>query len=440
MAASKSRRERLLEAASKSRRERRKRQFVLEDWYDLRPTFRLFEESDTDRPPGSIALINGHAAKTGIINKNRRYYSREVFEKTIGKAQTAIAEGSMVGELDHPDWDASLKTTTIKFTRLYLEDDHNDPERPFVAFEGIVLDNEHGRQLLSLLEAGVKIGMSTRGSGKRRVGNIAGEEDVTIIDEFELDGIDAVGNPSNQFAGIAHHEGEGDDDDPSSEGEDMELTLETLREKHPKLVEAIQHMTAKSLSDAHEKALADLKQEQATAMSKLTESLKTATDKIAELATKIESSEKAGSEKELKDKIDEATKEAKAAAEKAVAEAKTLKEQLDKATEAPRKAARALAITEAVKKEDVVEYATFFRNRLEAVPDSDELTAEVVERCRADGESIWVSIGKPEGVGRLPKDGDREADNQNNKDGKGGKDGDETLEGVDQFAVLSGME
>ncbi|KKL56373.1 hypothetical protein LCGC14_2246040, partial [marine sediment metagenome] len=168
-------------AASKLRRERRKHQFVLEDQYDFRPTYRLFEDADTDRPPGSIAIISGRAAKTGIINKNRRYYSKEVFEKSVGKAQTKIAEGSMIGELDHPDWDASLKTTTIKFTKLYLEDDQNDPERPFVAFEGIVLDNDHGRQLLSLLEAGVKVGMSTRGSGKRRVGNVAGEEDVTII-------------------------------------------------------------------------------------------------------------------------------------------------------------------------------------------------------------------------------------------------------------------
>jgi len=429
-------------AASKSRRERRKQEFVLEDWYDLRPTFRLFEETDTNRPPGSIALITGRAAKTGIINKNKRYYSREVFEKSIGKAQTQIAEGSMLGELDHPDWDASLKTTTIRFTKIYLEEDQQDPERPFVAFEGIVLDNEHGRQLLSLLEAGVKIGMSTRGSGKRRVGNVAGEEDVTIIEEFLLEGIDAVGNPSNQFAGIAHHEGEGDDDDPSSEGDDMELTLESLREKHPKLVEAIQQMTAKSLTDAHEKALADLKKEQTAAMSKLTESLKTATDKIAELAKKVEATGKSDAEKELADKIEEATKEAKAAAEKAVAEAKTLKEQLEKATKTDREAARALAITETVKTDKVVEYAVFFRNRLEAVSEKDELTAEVIEKCRADGESIWVSIGKPEGVGRLPKDGDREGANQNNKDGKGGKkDGDEeVLEGTNQFAVLAGME
>ncbi len=425
-------------SASKKRRERRAREFVLEDWYDLRPTYRLFEDSDTDRPPGAIAIITGHAAKTGIINKNKRYYSREVFEKSIGKAQTQIVEGSMVGELDHPDWDASLKTTTIKFTRLFLEEDQGDPERTFVAFEGIVLDNEHCRQLLLLLEAGVKVGMSTRGSGKRRVGNVAGEEDVTIIDEFLLEGIDAVGNPSNQFAGIAHHEGEGDDDDPSSEGDDMELTLEILREKHPKLVEALQQLTAKSLTDAHEKALATLKEEQTTAMSKLTESLKTATDKIAELAAKVEETGKSDADKALATKIEEATKDAKAAAEKAQAEAKSLKEQLEKATKTDREAARALAITEAIKKDGVVEYAAFFRNRLEAVSESDELTAEITERCRAEGEGIWVSIGKPEGVGRLPKDGDREGANQNNKNGKDGDE--EVLEGVDQFAVLTGME
>ena len=425
-------------SASKKRRERRAREFVLEDWYDLRPTYRLFEDSDTDRPPGAIAIITGHAAKTGIINKNKRYYSREVFEKSIGKAQTQIVEGSMVGELDHPDWDASLKTTTIKFTRLFLEEDQGDPERTFVAFEGIVLDNEHCRQLLSLLEAGVKVGMSTRGSGKRRVGNVAGEEDVTIIDKFLLEGIDAVGNPSNQFAGIAHHEGEGDDDDPSSEGDDMELTLEILREKHPKLVEALQQLTAKSLTDAHEKALATLKEEQTTAMSKLTESLKTATDKIAELAAKVEETGKSDADKALATKIEEATKDAKAAAEKAQAEAKSLKEQLEKATKTDREAARALAITEAIKKDGVVEYAAFFRNRLEAVSESDELTAEITERCRAEGEGIWVSIGKPEGVGRLPKDGDREGANQNNKNGKDGDE--EVLEGVDQFAVLTGME
>lgn len=83
------------------------------------------------------------------------------------------------------------------------------------------------------------------------------------------------------------------------------------------------------------------------------------------------------------------------------------------------------------------------RNRLEAVPESEELTAEVVERCRVEGESIWVSIGKPEGVGRLPKDGDREHGDQNNNEGKrGGKDGgDETVEeSSSMFATLAGTD
>ncbi len=281
----------------------------------------------------------------------------------------------------------------------------------------------------------------TRGSGKRRVGNVAGKEDVTIIEEFDLDGIDAVGNPSNQFAGIAHHEGEGDDsdeydDEPSSEGDDMELTLELLREKHPKLVAALQALTAKSLTDAHEVAVEALKAEHAAEMSKLQDGLKEATDKIADLAKKMETTEKSGAEKEFQAKLDEATKEANDKAAAAEADAKKFKEQLEKATEGDRKAARALTITESVKKDDVVEYATFFRNRLEAVPEGDELTDEVIEKCRVDGESIWVSIGKPKGIGRLPKDGDRENGNQNNKGG----DGDEVLEGVNQFAVLSGVE
>ena len=182
--------------------------------------------------------------------------------------------------------------------------------------------------------------------------------------------------------------------------------------------------------------LKELKAEQSTAMSKLTDSLKAATDKIAELATKVESADKSDAEKAEQVKIDEATKESKVKAEKAEAEVKRLKEELDKATKTDREAARALAITEAVKTDSVAEYGAFFRNRLEAVPKSEELTAEVVERCRVEGESIWVSIGKPEGVGRLPKDGDRENGNQNNKGG----DGDEVLEGVNQFAVLSGVE
>ncbi len=159
------------------------------------------------------------------------------------------------------------------------------------------------------------------------------------------------------------------------------------------------------------------------------------------MATKVESADKSDAEKALQTKIDEATKESKAAAEKAVAETKELKEKLEKATESDRKAARALAITEAVKNEKVVEYGAFFRNRLESVPESTEMTAEVVERCCVEGESIWVSIGKPEGVGRLPKDGDREHGDQNTKDGKGGDgDGSSVEESSGMFRILTGIE
>lgn len=428
-------------ATTKARRERRKHmQKILREGFDSRPKYRVFEDDDSSKPPGAIAVIEGRAAKTNIVNKNRRYYSTEVFEKAIGKAQSRLAEGSMVGELDHPDWEAALKTTAIKFDRLFLEKDENDPERPFVAFEGIIIDNEHGQQLLSLLEAGVRVGMSTRGSGKRRVGNACGQEDVTIIEDFELEGIDAVGNPSNAHGVIAHHEDDnGDDagDHEPSEGDDS-MDLKELKEKHPELLVSIQELTAKSLKDAHTEAVTALKEEHETAMSGLQTKFDEMDKKFTTLTEKVTASEKTDSEKETQAKIDEAVKESTEKAEAAEKKNKELEEKLNKATESDRKAARALAITEAVKKDEVADYAVILRTQLEAVKEDAEMTDAVVESARAAAENIWKSMGSPEGVGRLPKDGGRNG-SQNNED-KGGKGGDsQVAENCDVLAALAGM-
>ena len=115
----------------------------------------ILEESEQDKNPHRLLQIRGVASRGGVVNKNNRLYPVETLAKAVHEAQKAIAEGKLLGELDHPETPRSgrLKHAAIKFTKLWMDGD-------LMWFEADVLPTKSGRDLYGLLISGVGIGMS----------------------------------------------------------------------------------------------------------------------------------------------------------------------------------------------------------------------------------------------------------------------------------------
>lgn len=207
-----------------------------------------------DGPP----RLEGQLAKVDVINRNNRYYSREVFEKAIAKAQPMVEGGEFTGELDHPDFSVmgSLEKTAFVYERLALEDD-------LVVFEARLLNTPAGTTLKALLDGGVRVGMSTRGTAsiewKEPKKGEKGPPIAIIQEDFTLYGGDAVKVPSNE-AGIARLresvEARIDHLIPQEREEPTVsiTTVEELREQLPELVREVEE----AISGESEAAKAEL--------------------------------------------------------------------------------------------------------------------------------------------------------------------------------------
>ncbi len=180
-----------------------------------------------------LLTIKGTASRGDMFNKNKRMYPTKVLKTVAEKSQSSLKKGKMTGQLDHPSFfggAGDLERTAIKFTNLWMEG--ND-----LKFEANVIPTTPGRELAALLKSKVGIGMSTRGYGTLLpFKNKNGKEDkekLVVQDDYELFGVDAVLNESNQYSKVAHFE--------HKEGGNTvdELDLKTLKSDHSELYEEV---------------------------------------------------------------------------------------------------------------------------------------------------------------------------------------------------------
>lgn len=197
-----------------------------------------------------LLKIKGTASRGDVWNKNKRMYPTKVLKKVAEKVQSSIKKGKMTGQLDHPSWldGGGLKGTAIRFTNMWM--DSND-----LRFEGNVIPTTPGKELAVLLKSKVGVGMSTRGYGTmlpfKKSNGKEDLEKMVVQDDYELLGVDAVLNESNQYSKIAqfeHKEGGKNVD---------ELTLEMLKSDHPELVEAIKQEVSADLEKDFDQKVAD---------------------------------------------------------------------------------------------------------------------------------------------------------------------------------------
>lgn len=127
--------------------------------------------------------LKGCFIQGDVRNHNGRIYPLREISSAVEKMTDKIKKGfPILGECDHPsELTVSLKNVSHAITEIKLE-----------GSDGIgkmkILDTEYGRLAKTLIEAGIPLGVSSRGSG-----NVDGNGNVS---DFEIVTIDLVATPS----------------------------------------------------------------------------------------------------------------------------------------------------------------------------------------------------------------------------------------------------
>lgn len=151
----------------------------------IEPTLTLTESVEGN---GQSLYIEGIFMQAEKENRNRRVYPKSVLEKAINKYITEqVALGRAVGELGHPEGPVvNLDRVSHRIVSLVWQG--ND-----VIGKALVLPDETmGKILRGLLKGGVKLGVSSRGTGA--VERAFGQS--RVKDNFIITALDVVQDPS----------------------------------------------------------------------------------------------------------------------------------------------------------------------------------------------------------------------------------------------------
>lgn len=161
---------------------------LLED-YNVLSEYEILKENTSDGK--RKYALQGVFSKCDTPNKNKRVYPKYVMEKVIDGLQSVVESGGMLGELNHPsNPQINLDKVSHKITKLGLAEDGSIIGRMEPA-------GPRKNDLISLLEDGIRLGVSTRGTGAVKPYNgPLGEGLVEVQENYVLRGIDIVHEPS----------------------------------------------------------------------------------------------------------------------------------------------------------------------------------------------------------------------------------------------------
>tara|TARA_R100000315_G_C5211608_1_gene125763 strand:- start:467 stop:1078 length:612 start_codon:yes stop_codon:yes gene_type:complete len=135
-------------------------------------------------------MLTGKLQEADIQNGNGRIYPHRVLMREMKNYQKLVQERRALGELDHPeDSVINLKNASHLVTEVWWDQKN-------VMGKVKVLDTPSGQVLKSLVNSGVKLGISSRG-----MGSVSEAKGQTIVeDDFQLICFDFVSEPSTPNA------------------------------------------------------------------------------------------------------------------------------------------------------------------------------------------------------------------------------------------------
>ena len=133
---------------------------------------------------GKNLYMKGICIQGGVKNANERVYPVSEIEKAVGQLNEQITSGySVLGEVDHPD---DLKVNLDRVSHM-IESMWMDGPNGYGKLK--ILPTPMGQLVKTMLESGVKLGVSSRGSGNVNEAN-------GHVSDFEIVTVDVVAQPS----------------------------------------------------------------------------------------------------------------------------------------------------------------------------------------------------------------------------------------------------
>jgi len=157
----------------------------------------LTEEEKRNVRDHGACFLTGVMQKCDTVNGNGRIYPRNILEKEIKNYKKIVDERRALGELDHPDDSViNLKNASHMVIDIWMDGDS-------VMGKVQVLETPAGQVLKALVDAGVKLGISSRGLGSTK------EKDgkTMVEDDFQLICFDFVSEASTPGAYLDVSEG-----------------------------------------------------------------------------------------------------------------------------------------------------------------------------------------------------------------------------------------
>ena len=134
---------------------------------------------------GKDLYLKGIMIQGGVRNANQRVYPVNEIGRAVKTLNDQITGGySVLGEVDHPEGlNINIDRVSHMITECWMDGDNGYGKLK-------ILPTPMGNLVKTMLEAGVKLGVSSRGSG-----NVADDGSNTVSD-FEIITVDVVAQPS----------------------------------------------------------------------------------------------------------------------------------------------------------------------------------------------------------------------------------------------------
>lgn len=142
-------------------------------------------ESAENAHGGKDLYLKGVCIQGGVRNANQRVYPVNEIGRAVKTLNDQIAGGySVLGEVDHPEGlNINLDRVSHMITEMWMDGPNGYGKMK-------ILPTPMGNLVKTMLEAGVKLGVSSRGSG-----NVA-EDGSGEVSDFEIITVDCVAQPS----------------------------------------------------------------------------------------------------------------------------------------------------------------------------------------------------------------------------------------------------
>ena len=142
-------------------------------------------ESTDNQNGGKDLYMKGVCIQGDVRNANQRVYPVNEIGRAVKTLNDQISGGySVLGEVDHPDGlNINLDRVSHMITEMWMDGPNGYGKLK-------ILPTPMGNLVRTMLENGVKLGVSSRGSG-----NVS-EDGRNIVSDFEIITVDAVAQPS----------------------------------------------------------------------------------------------------------------------------------------------------------------------------------------------------------------------------------------------------